>query len=718
MAQPTSDRACNRCRERRVKCDKTQPACRRCEKLGKPCSGYDKKRKFVDEGVSLRRKFQHSTEQTGSGPSSQFIRPDLGTFTTQSGQRNQSAAPSPFASILNPPTEYPRQDLQQDPYLPDAPSYARPKLGSIGNVVRASPTLAGPLEASGLASTPGVPCVDNIADPTLFPETNYAIQAFSGGGTSVDVWDESTFDPAWFDLDPQAYYAQNNNSCGFIPNAHIIDEVDRAEFQKNTDPCTTPDLSTALTSFPESSLWASESQLHTSALITDDREHEMAYLIRHFTESIGPWMDLFDRDKHFEHLVPLKALRDALLRNAVAAVAAKQLGRTRGHKLFVGNQSQKPAHMEVLEDAGVDWFYKAANYYDKAIASSREYLQAVSGSLSRPPSPNDGRTISTANSDDLLVAVSIFSLYESLDNVELGWIQHLAGLKSLLTAVGANQQEQYQIVPAVTVGRQASFWNFARADYQAAYTHRRKTLLDTSDLKLWRESGLEIQPDGTLYADAIKIKNDTMHCRKISELCARTLLWIVLRITNFVAAEDVDRDSDAQMQTWQELTGLLEYWHTNLPETFQPCAAIRFPLRLRTHRGTSGQLTEVFFSITVCAAALQLYHFARIVLLHNKPGPTNATVNRFKAYREVSAEAIKHARQIVGIALGRPPPSVRVEMSLSLYVAGGCLEDDDERKVVLELLRAIEKDTGCANEDKVRNLVTEWGWKQEPEAID
>lgn len=83
-------RACDRCRERRVKvclqhtscvartwltemlqCDKRHPACFRCEKLGKPCPGYDKKRKFVDEGVTLRKKYQgdetgiRGSEETG-----------------------------------------------------------------------------------------------------------------------------------------------------------------------------------------------------------------------------------------------------------------------------------------------------------------------------------------------------------------------------------------------------------------------------------------------------------------------------------------------------------------------------------------------------------------------------------------------------------------------------------------------------------------------------
>lgn len=137
-------------------------------------------------------------------------------------------------------------------------------------------------------------------------------------------------------------------------------------------------------------------------------------------------MDLFDRDQHFTHLVPLKALKDALLRNAIAAVAAKQLGRVKGLRPFTGRQCQRPSAMEVLDDSvEVDWFYKAANYYDKAIAISRQYLQAVSGNLNNPPTPNMQAAVSMANSGDLLVAVSMFSLYESLDNFETGWLQYV-----------------------------------------------------------------------------------------------------------------------------------------------------------------------------------------------------------------------------------------------------------------------------------------------------
>lgn len=134
-------------------------------------------------------------------------------------------------------------------------------------------------------------------------------------------------------------------------------------------------------------------------------------------------MDLFDQDDHFGSLVPLKALRDALLRNAIAAVSAKQLGRVKSLKPHLGSQCQKPAMMEIIDET--DWFYKAANYYDKAIAVSRLYLQAISSNFSNPPTPDTQLTLASANSDDLLVAVSIFSLYEWLDNLELDWLQYV-----------------------------------------------------------------------------------------------------------------------------------------------------------------------------------------------------------------------------------------------------------------------------------------------------
>lgn len=102
-----------------------------------------------------------------------------------------------------------------------------------------------------------------------------------------DFWHDQSFDPEWFNIDPTEYYSNGLNSCGFIPNIpKIIDEVDRSDLvQQSTEGAAAP----TPMSFSESNVYAPESQLNTSAIITDEREHEMAYLIRHFTEAIGPW---------------------------------------------------------------------------------------------------------------------------------------------------------------------------------------------------------------------------------------------------------------------------------------------------------------------------------------------------------------------------------------------------------------------------------------------
>ena len=179
---------------------------------------------------------------------------------------------------------------------------------------------------------------------------------------------------------------------------------------------------------------------------------------------------------------------------------------------------------------------------------------------------------------------------------------------------------------------------------------------------------------------------------------------------NFLASDGDGETHAVRQARWEELSRQLEEWEGSLPPTFQPCAQIRYPLR----KGKGACLTEVFFTMPVCAAALQLYHFARILLLLHKPmqqaQEAGGDAHVLKGLLASSKEAIKHAHLIIGIGLGRPPPAVRVEMLLPLYIAGVCLEDDEERRVLLELLRAIEMDTGCETETRCQELTRRWEW--------
>jgi hypothetical protein len=94
-------------------------------------------------------------------------------------------------------------------------------------------------------------------------------------------------------------------------------------------------------------------------------EHELAFLSRHFAEIIAPWLDLSDSTKFFSVYVPIRAISSPSLKYAIAALAAKQLGRVKGNKMTAGGgMFTSSATTEMYPNAAeTDWFLKAANYY-------------------------------------------------------------------------------------------------------------------------------------------------------------------------------------------------------------------------------------------------------------------------------------------------------------------------------------------------------------------
>jgi hypothetical protein len=123
----------------------------------------------------------------------------------------------------------------------------------------------------------------------------------------------------------------------------------------------------------------------------------------------------------------------------------------------------------------------------------------------------------------------------------------------------------------------------------------------------------------------------------------------------------------------------------------------------------------MFFSIPLCGASIQHYHFARILLLLYKPQTAFeagiSVSNRIRTYRDIAKQIDHHSREICGVALGRPPGFVRIHMLQPLFIAGQCLEKTEERKVILDLIRGIENDTGWATEYRAKELIAEWGWE-------
>jgi hypothetical protein len=64
-----------------LQCDETQPRCQRCASSDIQCPGYDTGLKFLDQGAGLRRKFNHDETTSRSGSGSKRTKGSLAQFT-------------------------------------------------------------------------------------------------------------------------------------------------------------------------------------------------------------------------------------------------------------------------------------------------------------------------------------------------------------------------------------------------------------------------------------------------------------------------------------------------------------------------------------------------------------------------------------------------------------------------------------------------------------
>ena len=231
-----------------------------------------------------------------------------------------------------------------------------------------------------------------------------------------------------------------------------------------------------------------------------EEAHEIAFLLRHFSEGPGYWMDLFDLGTYFASYVPVKALGNPLLKYAAVAYAAKALGRVQGKKPIMGGNVSRQARMELYPDAlSIDWYHKAAEYYDTAVSLLRQTLQDDSNHTPEEPietehvwsgiQVNDDHTsckrrrVSSTtghkpNSDELLAATAILCVYEFLDASVPEWSRHLNGAKSLLDIAKERMMPLQLPSPGTPLlspsstrmskARKATFWNIARQDMLAA----------------------------------------------------------------------------------------------------------------------------------------------------------------------------------------------------------------------------------------------------------
>lgn len=262
-----------------------------------------------------------------------------------------------------------------------------------------------------------------------------------------------------------------------------------------------------------------------------------------------------------------------------------------------------------------------------------------------------------------------------------------------------------------------------------------QTRLNTEDLGLWRAAGLHLNDRGFVIPS--NVEDSPFPERQVmrEDMISNALIWLMSKIVNYLASGDsidhvfpqnraspngyIGINQMLLLERWKELERELEVWYEGLPDTFKPTARLPPVIDGSVPADSPRTLfSEIWYSIPMCGSTMQSYHMAQIILLINRPHESTARrstlSNRLQSYRSIEMEVRHHSHEICGIALGRPEGSVRIHQVQPLFVAGQCLTEIRERHLILDLLRGIESDLGWATDYRVKQLLKEWGWNQDP----
>ena len=312
---------------------------------------------------------------------------------------------------------------------------------------------------------------------------------------------------------------------------------------------------------------------------------ELRYF-QHYIQEIAPILDLFDPSKHFGNLVPHMALRNVGLMKALLAVAAQHLS------LGILDQVRKeqlpseadPTYNELRKDHR----YVAIQYF-------YETLKYLAAAMQVP---------SYTRSSEILATAVMISTYEMFDGSSQEWERHLRGA-FWIQRTQDNDGESRGL-------REAVWWAWVRQDIWAAFREERRTLT------IWRPK----KALAHLTAD---------------ELATR-VIYLLTKAVSYASKEAMrTQDLTKRIEDGNTLLKALDDWLEILPRAYNP---IPF----------SGEEATVFKPIWVhppaYAAAIQSYHFARIVILLNMP-----SIGGVSSYQKRQVTLQEASKIICGLAM-------------------------------------------------------------------
>ncbi|KAF2821518.1 hypothetical protein CC86DRAFT_397461 [Ophiobolus disseminans] len=363
---------------------------------------------------------------------------------------------------------------------------------------------------------------------------------------------------------------------------------------------------------------------------------ELVYF-EHFIQVVAPILDLFDPGKHFASVVPHLALRNVGLLRSLLAVGACHMAIF--HPQFHGNDVVSPVPPSTPASASSlppSTSKIAEQYY-------YETLQYLSQNLLYQAYTTSHEILATA------IMISTYEMYGTVSNADhSNWDRHLRGAFWIQRTMDSSGESSDGFQRAV-------WWAWLRQDIWAAFRTGRPAL--------------------TIHQPRIPMSELT------SDGLATRVIYIAAKCVQF-AATPKDGDIAGYIEAGETLMRMLDAWKRILPASFDP---ITFAPSY-TSPGSSNEanhISPIWIHPPAHAAAIQTYHFARIIMILNQPstGGLNMYQARFKLLRESTS-------MICGIAVAHQSqnlPSAFVSFQ-AVYAAALCAETEERQSEILHVL--------------------------------
>lgn len=175
-------------------------------------------------------------------------------------------------------------------------------------------------------------------------------------------------------------------------------------------------------------------------------------------------------------------------------------------------------------------------------------------------------------------------------------------------------------------------------------------------------------------------------CAKACELVSDRTQFVELGVRN-------ECKGDTFQRRWFRLWNDLQKWLENRP-----------PELLPVHTTAAKPFPHILFLHWAAISSNQLYHTASILLLNMMP-------KTVKLPPGPAVSALWHARRICGISLANPHHGCLNNAIQPLWIAGRLFSHVSEHKIIVDVIRNIEAETGWGACWRIRDLELAWGYQ-------